>query len=555
MLMKSVPRIILYGRHSTGLQKVTSSEDQTASCMKLVDYLGGTVVGTFHDPAESGYKRNRPGLKQVLHMIEAGEADMVVREALDRLARDGEDVAWLGKKLSYHAIDLHTVTEGHVDQVKFGVAALLGAIFLKNLVDKTLRGMAAAVAGGRIAGGRSYGYASQKLYDQDGERIRGYLEIAPTKAEVVRRIFRDFASGLSSIQIARALNEEGVPGPRGGEWNASTIRGDPRRHTGILNNPLYVGRLIWGRRQWRRNPDSENRERRYRMRERSQWLEIDVPDLRIIDDELWGAVQTEIKRRQRTADEISPTGQNRKKHLLSGLIRCSCCGSNYTISGKDYYRCAGQKERGTCGNRLSIRKGALENAALSVLQHHLFTEAHARLFVETFNREVARISSAQVDGNRALKERLAIVDRELANLSANMLSGVLSPTLAKLLSDREAEKADLEVRLAQAGSAQPVAQIVPHPILMDMFAKKIGALRATLDDRAIRSEAAALMERLIESVIIYPEGANGPEAEIVSKVSDLVEFALNDNAAPKGGVSSSKAVVAGAGFEPATFRL
>ena len=151
MLMKSAPRIILYGRHSTSFQTATSSEDQTASCMKLVDYLNGTVVATFHDPAESGYKRNRAGLKQLLRLIEDGEADLVVCEALDRIARDGEDVAWLGKKLSYHGIDLHTVTEGHVDQVKFGVAALLGAIFLKNLVDKTLRGMAAAVGAGPLA--------------------------------------------------------------------------------------------------------------------------------------------------------------------------------------------------------------------------------------------------------------------------------------------------------------------------------------------------------------------------------------------------------------------
>ncbi|GLV26385.1 recombinase family protein [Sphingobium sp. Cam5-1] len=259
MLTKSAPRIILYGRHSTSLQTVTSSEHQTASCMKLVDYLNGTVVATFHDPAESGYKRNRPGLKQLLRMIEDGSADMIVCEALDRIARDGEDIAWLGKKLSYHGIGLHTVTEGHVDQIKFGVAALLGAIFLKNLVDKTLHGMAAAVAAGPIAGGRSYGYASQKLYDQDGERIRGYLEIAPEKAEVVRRIYRDFANGLSSIQIAKALNEEGIAGPRGGAWNASTIRGDPKRHADILNNPLYVGRVVWGRRQWRQSGQREPR--------------------------------------------------------------------------------------------------------------------------------------------------------------------------------------------------------------------------------------------------------------------------------------------------------
>ena len=54
----------------------------------------------------------------------------------------------------------------------------------------------------------------------------------------------------------------------------------------IANNPLYIGRLVWGRRQWRRNPDSEMRERRYRLRDRSEWIEVAVPDLRIIDQEL-----------------------------------------------------------------------------------------------------------------------------------------------------------------------------------------------------------------------------------------------------------------------------
>lgn len=69
-----------------------------------------------------------------------------------------------------------------------------------------------------------------------------------------------------------------------------------------------------------------------------------------------------------------------------------------------------------------------------------------------------------------------------------------------------------------------------------------------LREKAVRTEAAELMDRLIESVMIYPDDANGPEAEIVAIVEDLVTFALNDNAAPRGGASSSTAVVAGAEF-------
>lgn len=54
------------------------------------------------------------------------------------------------------------------------------------------------------------------------------------------------------------------------------------------------------------------------------------------------------------------------------------------------------------------------------------------------------------------------------------------------------------------------------------------------------------MDQLIESVTIYPDGANGPEAEVVARVADLAAYATNDNAAPKGGVASSITVVAGA---------
>ncbi len=269
--------------------------------------------------------------------------------------------------------------------------------------------------------------------------------------------------------------------------------------------------------------------RRYRLRDRSEWIEVAVPDLRIIDQELWDAMRAEMERRpisgepeQEHSDKSqSPTGRPRKKHLLSGLIKCSYCGSNYTISGKNCYRCALHKERGTCGNTLSVRKGALEHAAMSVLQYHLLTEEHATIFAETFNREVTRITGQQSDRDRETKGRLAAIEREPANLAANMRRGVLSPLLMQLLCDTEAERAKLESLLTRSTSAKPLAQIVPHPVLVQKFGDKIGALRETLNDDAVRTEAAELIVKLIESVTIHPDGANGPEAEIVSNVTDL----------------------------------
>ncbi len=555
MLSKPKPRIALYGRHSTAMQTASSSADQAASCSKLVDYLEGTVVATYLDPEQSGYRRDRPGLRKLLRDIEEGNVDMVVCEALDRLARDAEDVAFLGKKLMYHRVALHTVSEGHVDEIKFAVAGLLGAIFLKHLVDKTVRGMEAAVLAGRFAGGRAYGFKRVIKLDARGELIRGLLEVDEDQATIVQRIFDEFSAGRSSIQIATGLNQDGIPGPRGGQWNASTIRGDPKKATGILNNPLYVGRLVWGRRQWRRNPDSDKRERRYRLRDRSEWVEVAVPGLRIVSDELWEAAQQQIEQRRRSDAQVPVGRQNRKKHLLSGLIRCSRCGSGYTISGKDYYRCAGHKERGTCSNAVSVRKGQLEAATLSILQHSLLTEEHTRLFAAEFGREVERITTTASQQDRATADRLGVVTHEIENLAANMLAGVLSPTLAKLLSEREAEKVCLEARLAQQAVSAPSVKILPHPALLRLFKEKVGKLCDTLNDQTVRGEAAEILSTLIESVTIYPEGEHGPEAEVVAKVADLLAFAANDNAARGGGVSSSVAVVAGTGFEPVTFRL
>ena len=73
-----------------------------------------------------------------------------------------------------------------------------------------------------------------------------------------------------------------------------------------------------------------------------------------------------------------------------------------------------------------------------------------------------------------------------------------------------------------------MATILPHPVLVERFEQKVAALRVSLDDEAIRTEATAILTTLIESVTIYP-GEDGPEAEVVARVGDLMAFAANEN--------------------------
>jgi hypothetical protein len=102
------------------------------------------------------------------------------------------------------------------------------------------------VEGGKSAGGLCYGYRVVKSLS-GGTVTTGEREIEPAEAAIVDRIFREFVAGVAPKVIARRLNQDGIAGPFGGTWSRSTIHGNSRRGTGILNNELYVGRLIWNR--------------------------------------------------------------------------------------------------------------------------------------------------------------------------------------------------------------------------------------------------------------------------------------------------------------------
>jgi Recombinase len=83
----------------------------------------------------------------------------------------------------------------------------------------------------------------------------GEREIDPAQAEIIRRIFKKYADGMAPRQIAPRLNQEAVPSPRGGQWNASTINGNRQRRNGILNNELYTGRITYNRQRFVKDPE------------------------------------------------------------------------------------------------------------------------------------------------------------------------------------------------------------------------------------------------------------------------------------------------------------
>ena len=93
----------------------------------------------------------------------------------------------------------------------------MNQVFLKDLANETLRGR---VEAGRSGGGNNYGYDVVRRLGGDREPVTGERAINEQEADIIRRVFRDFADGRSPKAITQRLNKEGIPGPRGQLWRS-----------------------------------------------------------------------------------------------------------------------------------------------------------------------------------------------------------------------------------------------------------------------------------------------------------------------------------------------
>lgn len=459
-------RVALYARYSSDNQRDASIEDQLRLCRARADREGWKVVGSYTDRAISGASLLRPGVQELIADGLKRRFDLILTQSLDRLSRDQEDIAGFYKRMRFVGISIVTLSEGEVNELHIGLKGTMGALYLKDLADKTRRGLRGRVAEGKSGGGLCYGYDVVKQFDANGEAIRGDRTINEAEAAIVRRIFVDYLAGQSSRTIAMTLNKEGVPGPQGSEWGPTTIHGNPKRGVGILNNELYVGKLVWNRLRYIKDPDTGKRVSR--LNPESEWVIPDVPELRIVDQEVWDAA----KARQKSLAYEPPTepGENtlnerrRLKHLFTGLVKCGCCGSGYTMISKDLLGCFGAHNKGICSNRLNIRRDALEKSILTGLNTHLMEPGLFKEFCQEFTQEV----------NRRRIERSTDFER----------------------------KAELTELLASAQEPPPLL----HPNMAEIYHQKISALHRELQNGETKPQAAETFRSLVNQVDLVPEG-------------------------------------------------
>ena len=331
----------------------------------------------------------------------------------------------------------------------------MGALFLKDLADKTRRGLRGRVEAGKSGGGNSFGYDVVRRLDDEGLPVRGERKINAAQAGIVRRIFNDYAAGKAPQAIAKQLNKEAVPGPSGTGWGPSTIHGNPDRGTGILNNELYVGKLVWNRLRYIKDPETGKRVSR--PNPESEWITQDVPDLRIIADDLWQAVKARQKslRSTRTGKKSSGYWDRRRPHyLFSGLMRCGCCGGGFVVLNAERIGCANARNKGTCDNRHTIRRDALEATVLEGLQSRLMDPALCDEFCQEYTRHMNRLRGEGNARHKVDRAALAKIERELDRLVQALMDGVPASRVKDKMTDLEDRKAGIEARFKEARITQ-----------------------------------------------------------------------------------------------------
>jgi site-specific DNA recombinase len=495
-------KVAIYARYSSENQRDASIADQFRVCREFAQRQGWHVGAEYSDHAVSGATIMRPGFQAMMREALQKKVDIVMAEALDRFSRDQEDTAGLFKRLTFAGVNIVTLAEGDITHLHIGLKGTMNALFLKELAEKTRRGLRGRIELGKAGGGISFGYRIVRRFE-NGLVTTGEREIVPEEAAIVRRIFSDYAAGASPKQIAKALNAEGVRGPRGALWSPSTIHGSAERGIGILHNELYIGRLVWNRQRFLKDPDTGKRVPR--MNPPSQWISKDVPELRIVDDDLWRAVKARhagIQRKWKTAGDDKRFNQFRRpKDLFSGLTKCGECGAGFIVHSREFLGCFGARDRGTCTNRLRISRLEVESRVLNALKTKLLRKDFFEEFCREFAKEMNRLRMEERAGLSGAKRDLERVKRDIKKVIDAIKNGFAGADLKAEWDALQERKTALQAKLDGTEKAPPLL----HPSMADLYRAKVESLASALQREDTRLEASEMLRGLIDSIVLVPD--------------------------------------------------
>jgi DNA invertase Pin-like site-specific DNA recombinase len=456
---------------------VKSVAIQTANSEGFAERKGWPVVARYDDDAISGALATRlRGRAQMLAAAVAGTFDVLIVRDIDRLSRNDEELPGIIYTLRDAGVEVWQYTDG--TRIDTSTAMARGMLTMKatfsaverekaqTRTHEVLRGKAAL---GHVVGGRVYGYTNVDVLGEpgaDGRRRRLYVrrDIHREQAAVLLRMFTLYAEGKGFTRIAKALNGDSVAPARGRGpargWSPTAVRE-------MLRRELYRGVVVWDRTQKIVRKGAKGQ----RRRPESEVLRIEVPELRIIPEALWTAVQ-----RRLTQAAVASTGFPRRAlaarlespYLLSGLAQCAACGGSLVAMTRAhgqrtraaFYGCVYHYKRGAriCKNRVVIQQEQLNDAVIGRLMAVLDERRLRAAVAEAL--ELAKRDDHDRDERRAgLQRDLARVETHIGHLLDALKAGKATETILTALQAEEERKKAITGQLAALNGERAPASL------------------------------------------------------------------------------------------------
>lgn len=315
--------VAAYARVSTEREEQEDSfERQVAHYTALIQSKSEwNFVGIYADPGITGTRaEKRPDFMRMISDCRAGKIKKILVKSISRFARNTVDALTYIRELKEIGVGIYFESE-NIDTLTPGGEVLI--TILAAMAEQESRTMSSNIKwayakkfkNGEVIlnTGLMLGYTKVGK-DEEG---RAVYEINEAEAKIVRRIYREFVSGLSVTRICRGLEADGIPTKLGRKkWQHSVIES-------ILTNEKYTGDAILGKTF---KPDVLSK---HRIKNEGQvpmyYAEGTHPA--IIDKELFELAKAEMARRKGAKTEAVGSSKFTSKYTFSGMLICGKCGS------------------------------------------------------------------------------------------------------------------------------------------------------------------------------------------------------------------------------------
>ena len=510
-------RVAIYARVSTTRQAENdiSIPNQLGQARKYCEARGWYVVREFVDPGASARDDKRPQFQAMMDAgsIDPSPFDVVLVHSQSRFFRDTAGYVVSKRRLQKHGVSLVSMTqdfgEGAAAEFAETIIAAADALHSAETAKHVARTMLENARQGFWNGSKPpFGYRSVAV-EQRGQRTKKRLEIETGEAETVRLIFKLFLSGdgrsgtMGVKDIASWLNAHGHTFGKGLFYTSCV-------HA-ILTRDTYSGIHYFNRHDSRAK----------RKRPKDEWVAQEVPA--IIPARTFKRVQNLLSERRPT---VTPARISNSDVLLTGIVRCECCGSPLMVrTGKSgryrYYACASHRLKGSvaCSDPVAIREQQLDDMVLTALTGELITPERLPMLLAEARKHQRANSSATMQRREALRKRMRDLEVQTDRLYRALREGLVteSNSFRAQLADVERDREECAAHLARIDS--------DIPEFRQTLSRRQAATLATTLQRRLLDAPKALKRRyvrgLVSDIILNREKAiiTGPNSAIAASVT------------------------------------